>query len=938
MRKFTLFLAMMVAMVTTSFAQNAKIDVSKQYYLKGSTISGTNVLKGYLNLSEKTNNANTNALILDNKQALTFEKVWEGTEPYYIISAMISSGTAGEAKNYLASGSRDAQLTQTASAAERFVFESNTSGALYAKRVNAGKYLKIDKISATDSRLGVYTDADFTAAASWTLEVAGGSEEPAAAAPVIQTIYPAQDEVIEGSLSEIVITYDKEINSVSENAQIKFKLGNSAIRAYGRNATIEGCTVTIKIGDGGDLGFTTIEKEGEYTVEIPADLCTSTDGGTSEKFTYNFSIVAPAELEALEAASVDRNPLETAWEGKYKLQGVKINFGEVVKKYTTDLTGDYGYILDAEGNEVAELDKCMGGNGTSNTFATPYSSAAITTPGTYKVVVKPGVIFSADGTKEYKGGEFEYTVEKHEPVVTPSAEDGFCWNEKFSKVADFSEFVITVEYATEITLDTEKKVELKYIVKEGFQTVGEEVVANATVTMLEVDATTTEIKITFPEQEYAEGSYTFDVPAGLFTVDGVANEVYAGNSFTYKKPVLTIARDFDEWESYLDQVWYMPTAAIITIANAQSVEIDETKVATIAVGENVYNSTLSWYYDEWSNAYYIELTFMDFFAEGFEFVKGDYTFTLPAGLYTVNGVANEEAVKTYTYGDPIIEEFTVTEILPASGSVLESLEKISITFSNNTRPDILPVTCGEQTYNFINIGGEYYAMDFMSGELIVITEPGTYTLDLSELVGLVGENVFYWTIAEAEPLEVIAQTPAADEEVESFSAITFEFNKDIEFIQANGGTDAGTGAGTGTGANIARTATGTDGTGTAGNGTNGPAQYIKLKNANNGVAATYWVNAATIEGATVTFVAERNTVISTPGTYTFVIPAGLIKATDGEEYAGGTFTFTVIAATAIEGVETEVENDVIYDLSGRRIAEITKCGIYIVNGKKVLVK
>ncbi|MBQ5895561.1 MAG: hypothetical protein IIW75_03200, partial [Bacteroidaceae bacterium] len=78
--------------------------------------------------------------------------------------------------------------------------------------------------------------------------------------------------------------------------------------------------------------------------------------------------------------------------------------------------------------------------------------------------------------------------------------------------------------------------------------------------------------------------------------------------------------------------------------------------------------------------------------------------------------------------------------------------------------------------------------------------------------------------------------------------------------------------------------------------------------------------------------------ISIPGTYTFTIPAGLIKATDGEEYAGGTFTFTVVEPTDIENVDTEAEEDVIYDLSGRRIAEITKSGIYIVNGKKIYVK
>ena len=50
------------------------------------------------------------------------------------------------------------------------------------------------------------------------------------------------------------------------------------------------------------------------------------------------------------------------------------------------------------------------------------------------------------------------------------------------------------------------------------------------------------------------------------------------------------------------------------------------------------------------------------------------------------------------------------------------------------------------------------------------------------------------------------------------------------------------------------------------------------------------------------------------------------------------YTITVNTPTAIEEVETEVENDVIYDLTGRKIETITKGGIYIVNGKKVLVK
>ena len=40
--------------------------------------------------------------------------------------------------------------------------------------------------------------------------------------------------------------------------------------------------------------------------------------------------------------------------------------------------------------------------------------------------------------------------------------------------------------------------------------------------------------------------------------------------------------------------------------------------------------------------------------------------------------------------------------------------------------------------------------------------------------------------------------------------------------------------------------------------------------------------------------------------------------------------------TSIESVETEMET-VIYDLSGRRVEKMEK-GIYIVNGKKVVVK
>ena len=50
------------------------------------------------------------------------------------------------------------------------------------------------------------------------------------------------------------------------------------------------------------------------------------------------------------------------------------------------------------------------------------------------------------------------------------------------------------------------------------------------------------------------------------------------------------------------------------------------------------------------------------------------------------------------------------------------------------------------------------------------------------------------------------------------------------------------------------------------------------------------------------------------------------------------YGFDWAGTTAIENVEVENASNVIYDLTGRRVEAITAPGIYIVNGKKVLVK
>ena len=64
-----------------------------------------------------------------------------------------------------------------------------------------------------------------------------------------------------------------------------------------------------------------------------------------------------------------------------------------------------------------------------------------------------------------------------------------------------------------------------------------------------------------------------------------------------------------------------------------------------------------------------------------------------------------------------------------------------------------------------------------------------------------------------------------------------------------------------------------------------------------------------------------------------------LPMTDGVNAASYSFRFEGEGTTAIEEVKTENgEVKAIYDLTGRRVEEITAPGIYIVNGKKTLVK
>ncbi len=273
--------------------------------------------------------------------------------------------------------------------------------------------------------------------------------------------------------------------------------------------------------------------------------------------------------------------------------------------------------------------------------------------------------------------------------------------------------------------------------------------------------------------------------------------------------------------------------------------------------------------------------------------------------YTITEVADFDATEAIAMLTPELAALEVVSYTPAEA--VESLQEITVTFSDEI--------AGEQdlmSMNVIYVDKKQNAANFVvEGNTLkitlwtAITEAGEHALYVPEglitrkadgsAIAINGEIVFN-VVEPLAALEVVEYTPA--EAVESLQEITVTFSDEIAGEQ-----------------DLMSMST----------------IYVgKKQNAANFV----------VEGNTLKITLW--TAITEAGEYGLYIPEGLItRKADGSAIAmSGEITFVVEEpiVDGIEGVDAEAENAVIYDLTGRRIAEITKAGIYIVNGKKVFVK
>ena len=314
--------------------------------------------------------------------------------------------------------------------------------------------------------------------------------------------------------------------------------------------------------------------------------------------------------------------------------------------------------------------------------------------------------------------------------------------------------------------------------------------------------------------------------------------------------------------------------------------------------------------------------------------EGDWEIEIPAGSFgdqtwydndCQTGRTNVATTLYYTIGsaDPSAL-YTAT---PANNSTVEALDEITIKIGEDgddcsVGNGVITITNqdGEQVFRG-DAQGVYDDPDdwfAVTNTFTVtldekITTPGTYTMTIPD--GYFYRNgdevdgtTLTWTIAEggSEESSLYTTIPANNSTVESLSEITIKVGED--------GSDCAVGNG-----------------------------VITITNENGeqvfrGDAVAYYEDPDDWSAVTNTFTLSLSEVLSTPGVYTMTIPDGYFVC-DGDDVAGATLTYIVSNATGINGISTDNAASKVYSLDGKKMKSANGLkGIYIVNGKKVVLK
>lgn len=419
------------------------------------------------------------------------------------------------------------------------------------------------------------------------------------------------------------------------------------------------------------------------------------------------------------------------------------------------------------------------------------------------------------------------------------------------------------------------------------------------------------------------GTYTYTIPAGVITsVDG---EAFPETTFTF-----AVAEPFE----------------IVSVSPQETTKLEKIEitfsapVAKVKTPHGLY--LVDNYWTPVADAYIKdEVTFSDdkktviLELDNPITAIGSYNLDIYNGIFTSeSGVGNEYG----SYAISVIDPTPRFELNYNEGDRVKQLGDLEITFKNvnevklveGADPAIVYIPGDTEVEGTATLADNKITVSFGS-----LTEEGVYTYVIPAgfftMDGKANEEhtfsveLYTFTIT---PLEVVSVTPV-EGDVAELGKIIIEFNQNVTLSWDENWQQI--------------------------------SQQIVLKGEDKDYTLTY--NSMSNLGKTLEYLVNAEwtgleyavTPITDAGKYTLDL-SQIIVDHAGESYIDewgypntkwhsknqackGTKTWTIVAGeSSIDDVVVENGAKVIYDLTGRRIDNITKAGIYIVNGKKVLVK
>ena len=238
-----------------------------------------------------------------------------------------------------------------------------------------------------------------------------------------------------------------------------------------------------------------IETPGQWSYTVPAGCIKSVDGEEFAEQTFTFNIASAMDIESISPSS-----------GVTELDKIEVTFPKPIASVNTSKLSLLDNYWMPAGNFKEEVTYSEDRKTVTLELQEP-----ITTPGTYNLDIYQGVFLSEDGAlNNYKYVSFQ--IIDTAPSFSLNYKDG-------EKVKELGNLEITFKNVNEVKLVEGADPIMAYIPG------GAEV--EGTATLADNKITVSFGKLT------EEGEYTFFIPAGFFTMDGVENKEFSLNVELY---------------------------------------------------------------------------------------------------------------------------------------------------------------------------------------------------------------------------------------------------------------------------------------------------------------------------------------------------------------------------------------------------------------------